>query len=1147
MNPPRFGLFLLLVLAPSLVSAQNYRFPTTATYYDVFKLIRYFDEPGKSSCPQCNPADPENPTSCDWHCGCKSAPGHNGVDFGVGGFDVDGSLRIRDVVAAAPGIVGARCDGDGDRCTSGKCAGPCGSNGNFVRVDHPDGKQTFYVHLKKFSVVPNKGEHVACGQKLGEVGSSGFSTGPHLHFGVHENGVAIDPFKGPCGSGRSYWTDQGEYGALPALTCDTGSFQLVSPEDGERFSAGTRSVGIAWSVVPDAAYYDVRITEDRCGGPLVIGADILPSVNSFSVPVQDGHLYYWQIRAKGPGIDFVSECRSFVVSGGSCTARSVHVDDSCSVCNHNGVVEAGEECDDGNTINGDCCSANCTLESCDDGDDCTTGDKCNTRGQCVGTPRVCNSPGACEANPGTCDAGVCNYQVASDGTSCPTGVCRNGACVDEGGQSEDELLTNRSFETLMSGWVVSTDGANRLDSWWNWSDAITGTHNAHTGSRYQYLGADQEGTSAANRVDGLLYQDVDVPPDAVSASLSYYLRITTKETVRDAADRLKVEIRNTNGAVLETVKTYSNLDAGQFADWTEESVDLDSAYAGTRIRIAFHGTTDASVMTVFRVDDVSLEALVRTCDPNVCASNNRCVDAECVNGQCIRSYNRRPCSDRVFCNGAERCRGGSCQEGDPPCTGPGETCDESDDRCVAPSATPTYTPSRTPNEQTFTPTETRAASGTPTATPTPHPTASATRPPATACIVGDGTGPSCTEVALDACLPGGSAFGGIVTFRCGEEPKIIPITASKEISESTRIDGGSVITISGENAVPIFAVAEYVSLAIQNIIVANGASNTGAGGIQNYGALTVDNTVFYRNRGIFGGGIRNSGTMSVTNVMFSGNIAAYGGGGGIWNAGVATIANSTFWNNFSEDFYVGGGIYNSGKMSIANSSFFGNAAGYGGAILNFGAPAGSLTVASSSFFTNSATYGSAMYALSGLVAFRNSIVANSSPGDNCAAYDGGIADGGHNIDDGTSCNFSDAQGSASGIDPKLDPAGLANNGGLTFTIAIQAGSPAIDSGDPAFCAASPVNNRDQRGYVRPGNGATTCSVGAFEYNAIPALPTICAGDCDGSGDVAVNEVIVLVNMVLGNPGTCQSGLPAGVIPDVSTIVQAVSRALGGCS
>ena len=116
-------------------------------------------------------------------------------------------------------------------------------------------------------------------------------------------------------------------------------------------------------------------------------------------------------------------------------------------------------------------------------------------------------------------------------------------------------------------------------------------------------------------------------------------------------------------------------------------------------------------------------------------------------------------------------------------------------------------------------------------------------------------------------------------------------------------------------------------------------------------------------------------------------------------------------------------------------------------------------------------------------------------------FAGTITDGGHNIDDGTTCGFTGA-GCATptgtsfcNTNPQLDLAGLASNGGPTQTIALEAGSPAINAGDETVCAAPPVNNLDQRGVVRPGAGATNCSIGAYEFNAVRC------GDVNGDGVV----------------------------------------------
>lgn len=70
-------------------------------------------------------------------------------------------------------------------------AGRRGGYGNTVIIEQTDGKQTLYAHAEQLLV--NVGEQVAAGQTIATVGSTGRSTGPHLHFEVRENGQPVDP------------------------------------------------------------------------------------------------------------------------------------------------------------------------------------------------------------------------------------------------------------------------------------------------------------------------------------------------------------------------------------------------------------------------------------------------------------------------------------------------------------------------------------------------------------------------------------------------------------------------------------------------------------------------------------------------------------------------------------------------------------------------------------------------------------------------------------------------------------------------------------------------------------------------------------------------------------------------------------------
>jgi len=66
-----------------------------------------------------------------------------------------------------------------------------GGAGYYVNIDHKDGFMTRYMHMTHFIVSP--GQYVYAGQVIGYCGSTGGSTGPHLHFGVYYNGVAVNP------------------------------------------------------------------------------------------------------------------------------------------------------------------------------------------------------------------------------------------------------------------------------------------------------------------------------------------------------------------------------------------------------------------------------------------------------------------------------------------------------------------------------------------------------------------------------------------------------------------------------------------------------------------------------------------------------------------------------------------------------------------------------------------------------------------------------------------------------------------------------------------------------------------------------------------------------------------------------------------
>ena len=96
---------------------------------------------------------------------------HNGIDIGA--------RQGADVIAAADGKVTA--------------ATYSSVRGNYIVIEHRDGKETWYQHLSERIVV--LGQTVNAGELIGKVGTTGISTGPHLHYEVHIDGEPVDPLK----------------------------------------------------------------------------------------------------------------------------------------------------------------------------------------------------------------------------------------------------------------------------------------------------------------------------------------------------------------------------------------------------------------------------------------------------------------------------------------------------------------------------------------------------------------------------------------------------------------------------------------------------------------------------------------------------------------------------------------------------------------------------------------------------------------------------------------------------------------------------------------------------------------------------------------------------------------------------------------
>ncbi|CAA6823254.1 MAG: Membrane proteins related to metalloendopeptidases [uncultured Sulfurovum sp.] len=110
-------------------------------------------------------------TNRRFHPVLKRWKAHHGTDFG--------GRRGTPILAAADGKV--------------SFSGWKGGYGKVIKIQHKDGYVTLYAHQSRLK--SKKGEAVKAGEIIGYIGSTGRSTGPHLHFGLYKNGRAIDPMR----------------------------------------------------------------------------------------------------------------------------------------------------------------------------------------------------------------------------------------------------------------------------------------------------------------------------------------------------------------------------------------------------------------------------------------------------------------------------------------------------------------------------------------------------------------------------------------------------------------------------------------------------------------------------------------------------------------------------------------------------------------------------------------------------------------------------------------------------------------------------------------------------------------------------------------------------------------------------------------
>ena len=218
------------------------------------------------------------------------------------------------------------------------------------------------------------------------------------------------------------------------------------------------------------------------------------------------------------------------------------------------------------------------------------------------TPSTFNAPGSGSSTlmisvASSTPAGTYNVVVTGTGggQTHPTTI---NLTVTAGSGTTQQLIGNTGFET----------GSNPTP-WLTTSGVIDNSNfqASHTGAWKAWL----NGYGAA-RTDTLA-QTVGIPSTTTQSNLSFWLHIDTTETSTTTAyDTLKVQLKNSSGAVLTTLATYSNVDAA--AGYKQVSLDV-SNYKGQTVQIYLIGVEDSGLKTSFVVDDFALYATTSALPP----------------------------------------------------------------------------------------------------------------------------------------------------------------------------------------------------------------------------------------------------------------------------------------------------------------------------------------------------------------------------------------------------------------------------------------------------------------------------------------------------------------------------------------------------
>ena len=307
------------------------------------------------------------------------------------------------------------------------------------------------------------------------------------------------------------------------------------------------------------------------------------------------------------------------------------------------------------------------------------------------------------------------------------------------------------------------------------------------------------------------------------------------------------------------------------------------------------------------------------------------------------------------------------------------------------------------------------------------------------------------------------------------------------------------------------------------------AATDGGGGLYNSGTLTLSSSKIQENESEFGGGlfhIGDSGSMTVIDTDFVVNTGSQAGGG-IYSSAALTITRSSFFGNNGgtvlgpDNVGLGGGLYNDGAgvATVDNTTFSNNYAGNAGGGLFTNSDAAT-TLINTTLGDNIAGDGDGASIFSqGTMTVTNSILAYGLAVSECV---GVSSINSSLVEDGTCGITSGVDGNLTG-DPLLGDKADSDNGGPTSIRTLLAGSNAIDAGESGICTSAPISGVDQRGVSRDAN----CDLGAYEFNGDAVIASWRSTEVTVAEDAGTVSLTVELHKASAEPITVEYASSSG--------------------